>query len=35
MRTILRGLLNGYDYLVIYLGLAWLEYCAWHGRRLR
>jgi 1-acyl-sn-glycerol-3-phosphate acyltransferase len=24
MRIVLRGLLNGYDYLVIYLGLAWL-----------
>lgn len=24
MRTALRGLLHGYDYLVLYLGLAWL-----------
>jgi hypothetical protein len=24
MRIVLRGLLNGYDYVVIYLGLAWL-----------
>ncbi|MBU4005430.1 MAG: 1-acyl-sn-glycerol-3-phosphate acyltransferase, partial [Gammaproteobacteria bacterium] len=24
MRTALRGLLHGYDYLVMYLGLAWL-----------
>ena len=24
MRAVLRGLLNGYDYLVLYLGLVWL-----------
>jgi cellulose synthase/poly-beta-1,6-N-acetylglucosamine synthase-like glycosyltransferase len=24
MRSVLRALLNGYDYLVLYLGLVWL-----------
>ena len=36
LRAAMRVLLIGYDYLLLYLGLAWLGgYCAWFGRRLR